>query len=105
VSSAILWQQLLTVEILQLHVLWSSHHSLPCRTELNPQLTLALIYNISVWTTQERPHFHCCNPTVALLRICCLTVGTCLLTHCPEMVAVYSHSLAMGLWATVWYNI
>jgi hypothetical protein len=28
------WQRLLTVEILQLHALRSSLHSLPCRTEL-----------------------------------------------------------------------
>jgi hypothetical protein len=43
-SSAIPWQRLLTVEILQLHALRSYLHSLPCRTA--KQLTLSLAYNI-----------------------------------------------------------
>jgi hypothetical protein len=46
-------------------------------------------YNISAWTTQKIPCFHCCSPTVALLRICYLKTGMCLPSHCPEMVAVY----------------
>jgi hypothetical protein len=47
-------------------------------------LTLSLAYNISAWTT-----FHCCSPTVALLRICCLATDTCLPSRCPGTVAVY----------------
>jgi hypothetical protein len=38
---------------------------------------------------RRNPHFHCCSPTVALLRICCLAMGTCLPSHCPETIAVY----------------
>jgi hypothetical protein len=46
-------------------------------------------YNISVRITKQTSCFLCCSPTVALLRICCLTMGTCLPSHCPETVAVY----------------
>lgn len=35
-------------------------------------------YNISALTTYKTPRFHCCNPTVALLRICYLATETCL---------------------------
>jgi hypothetical protein len=37
-SSAIPWQRLLTVDILQLHALRCSCHSRPCRTHLSPEL-------------------------------------------------------------------
>jgi hypothetical protein len=42
------------------------------------------LYNISTWTTEKTPRFHCCGPTVALLTMCCLVMATCLLSHCPE---------------------
>jgi hypothetical protein len=84
-SAAVPWQRLLTVEILQLHTLRFSLHSLPCRTQLNSQLTLSLAYNISAHTTQKH-HFNCYSPTVVLLKICCLAMGTCLLSQCPEML-------------------
>jgi hypothetical protein len=71
-SPAIPWQQLLTVEILQLHAFKSSLHRPPYRTYY--QLTLSLAYNISAQTTQKTRISHCCSPTIALLRICCLAM-------------------------------
>jgi hypothetical protein len=37
----------------------------------------------------ETPRFHCCSPTVALLRICRLATGMCLPSRCPETASVY----------------
>jgi hypothetical protein len=66
------------MEILQLHALRSSLHSLPCRTAT--QLT----------------------SSVALLRICCLATGTCLPSRCPETVTILqSHRLATGIYVTL----
>jgi hypothetical protein len=39
---------------------------------------------------------HCCSPTVALLRICCLASEKCLPSRCPETVAVYESLLSNG---------
>jgi hypothetical protein len=55
----------------------------------NCQLTLALAYNISARTREKTQLFHCCSPTVALLRICGLATGTCLPSRCPTTVPVY----------------
>jgi hypothetical protein len=89
-SPAVPWQRLLTLEVFQLQALRSFLHSIPFRTQ--PQLTLSLAYNISARTTQK----HLISIDVAQLRHCPATRG-CLPSHCPEMVAVYSHRLATGL--------
>jgi hypothetical protein len=62
-SSAIPWQRLLTVEILQLQALKSSLHRLPYRTD--QALTLHLAYNISTRTTQQTQLFYFC------VHVCC----------------------------------
>jgi hypothetical protein len=50
-SPAVLWQQLLTVEVLQLHALRSSLHSLPCGTQMNSLSSKPPSYNVSAQTT------------------------------------------------------
>jgi hypothetical protein len=41
------------------------------------------------------------NSTVACVFI---VVGMCLLSCCPEKIVVYSHRLATGLYATIFFN-
>jgi hypothetical protein len=89
-SPAVPWQRVPTMDTLQLHAPPSSLHSLQRRTQLNSKPNLLLAYNISARTTQKISHFHCCSPTIALLRIYCLVTGTCLQSRCLETVAVYS---------------
>jgi hypothetical protein len=80
----VLWQRLLTMEILQLQALMSSLHSLQYR---NYSHLCSLII-----TYRHGPHrkqlCYCWRPTVALLRICHLAKGTCLLSRCPETGAI-----------------
>jgi hypothetical protein len=63
---AVPWQRFLTVEILQLHELRPSLHSFTCRT-----LWINSVPCLSHFGTDhvETPHFHCCSPIVALLRL------------------------------------
>jgi hypothetical protein len=64
--------------------------SIPVKHQtVEPLWNLSLAYNISALTTQKAQLFHCCSATVALLRICCLATGTCLLDRCPETALVY----------------
>jgi hypothetical protein len=49
-----------------------------------PWVTLSLTN--SPLTELSTKHFHCCSPTMALLKICYLTMGTCLPSSCPETV-------------------
>jgi hypothetical protein len=86
-SPAIPWQWLLAMEILQLHVLKLFLPRLLYRTQ--PNSANFVSYNISAQTRQKMPCFHCCGPTVPLLRICCLATGTCLSSCCPETSAIY----------------
>jgi hypothetical protein len=59
------------------------------RTRLHAgRLSTDFVPNISSRTTKKTQLFHCCSKTVSLLRICFLATGTCLLSSCPEMVAV-----------------
>jgi hypothetical protein len=48
----------------------------------------------------------CCSPAVALLRVCCLTTGTCLPSRCPETALVYPPiSLSLHSNGSTQYNI
>jgi hypothetical protein len=55
----------------------------------NYQLTLSFAYNISTRTIWKTQFFHCCGPTVGLIRICSQATGTCLPNRCPETDLVY----------------
>jgi hypothetical protein len=90
-SPAVPWQRLLIVEILQLHELRSSLHSLLYRSySLSTELRFKrhLAYNLSARTTWKTRFFRCCSLTIALLRTCCLPMETCLPSRCAAMVAV-----------------
>jgi hypothetical protein len=82
------------VEILQLHALRSSLHSLLCITHY--QLTLFLACNIQVPTTENSSPIvveaclsRLCITTVAVYRVTAHQRGTCLLSCCPETALVY----------------
>jgi hypothetical protein len=57
-SPAVPWHQLLTMEILQLHMLRSSLHSLQCRTLWNSLSSKSAGYNDG--RTAEETQFSCC---------------------------------------------
>jgi hypothetical protein len=97
-SLAVPLQRLLTLQIIQLHALRSSLHSLLCRTELSTNF-VSCIWELDAVRTENTALLLLC-PTAALLIICCLATGTCLPSCCPETVAVYGQRLATGLYAT-----
>jgi hypothetical protein len=76
----------LTVVIIKLHALKFSLYRLLYRTDLVAPIVLKITPGTDHVKTQL---FHCCSPTVALLRICCLATGTCLLSRCSETALVY----------------
>jgi hypothetical protein len=62
-------------------------------------------YNISPRTTYKTPHFHCYTPSFALLRLCCLAMGTCSPSRCIETLwyicLSHGHCIATAIHATI----
>jgi hypothetical protein len=69
-------------------LLKSCLHRLPYRTHSQLSSKPHLAYNFSAQTTEKIWLFYCSSPVVALLRICCLAMGTCLPSRCPETALV-----------------
>jgi hypothetical protein len=109
-SSAVPWQRLLTVEILQLHVFQSFLHKLPCwspiRTVLtviqdciSTQLTNELIApTVLVITSRHGPHRKHRSCIVVFMSV---ATGTCLPSLCPETAVVFLLSRHRCVAATV----
>jgi hypothetical protein len=76
-SPAVSWQWLLTVEILQLHALRFSLHSL--HAELNSTWLCPLLI-----TYQQGPHRKHRSSIIAFVSV---AAGTCLRSRCPETAA------------------
>jgi hypothetical protein len=84
-SQAVPWQRLLT-----LTPAYYCLNRLPYRTHY-PELSSkhCFAYNLSARTAQKTQLFHCYSLTIGILRICCPTTGTNLLSHCLAMAVVY----------------
>jgi hypothetical protein len=81
-SPSVSWQRLLTVEILQLHGLRSSCHSLSFRAQLNCRPSTNWMSPIVFFITPRRgPHRKCHSSIVSRVFV---SAGTCSPSHCPE---------------------
>jgi hypothetical protein len=82
-SSAIPWQRLLTMEILQLHALSFCLHRLPCRNQLTGRPS-SLLYNFSAWTALP------VSNSKSIVVCVFVSAETCLPSSCSEAVILYS---------------
>jgi hypothetical protein len=106
-SPAVLWQWLLTVEILQLQALRSSCHCRPCRTLVNYS-TISFQLPLQSSTDSLPPVLFFINPRCESCRkhpisnstsiVACvfISTGICLPSHCSETaICLFAYCIAM----------